>query len=32
MKVLEDNVVEYIEGLAQVKPVKLSYTELMAKN
>lgn len=32
MKVLEDNVVQYIEGLAQVKPVKLSYTELMAKN
>ena len=32
MKVLEDQVVEHIAGLAKVTPVKLSYTELMAKN
>lgn len=31
MKVLEDNAVKHIEAIAQVKPVKLSYTELMAK-
>jgi len=32
MKVLEDRVVEHISGLAKATPVKLSYTELMAKN